>query len=420
MKISIHKDSKYKYPILFAIFIFLMEQGFYFIETSAISVRGAINYDDFWLLGYLIFIALLMIRNGVSLSRINVSGAGKYFLLLIVAVLISGITSMAYLGESPIEGLRSQRWFFFIILSYFPISKAFYRHEIDYKTVEDMIVVVGALESIIYLVQYMIAGKLIFLHVSYNYNYGEIRLYVDSCAIVCMTIISMSRMMKKFQPKYLILVALGLSYEFFVSKGRLENISVIFALLVCFFFYKKNLIRKLPYFIVGIVAVIYLLPKISFLSDVFATVVSFVGGDTVSTMVYRQNLRAIFNNFMSQHPSTYIWGCGYPNVNGVGASLLNGYLLEDNGIFAFFYVYGFVGLAIVLIFFFYLLRQSIIVMKRIGDPMYLCIAVFCLISSYNIIFWWWKQDWTFIILLLICCCETRVKELKYGIKRDTN
>lgn len=407
-----------KYFVIFSVFIILMEQFFYLLDTSTINVRGLINYDDIWMVIYLIFILYLYISLKYydhNHSALKVSKIGIYILLLIISILVSGITSMIFLNEGYVEGIRSQRWFFIILMSYFPLKKLFEQKRISSESMTTVIILLGVIESIIYLTQVVVdwMGGPIFLHTSYNYNYDSIRLYIDSCEIIVMTIFSAGRLMRKFSIKYIACIVLGLCYELFVSKGRLENLALMTALVICFLLSKKQYIKKTVFIICLSVCVILVVQRMSFAKWIIQTISDVINQQSIGTMSVRYAARKIYHSLMNKNPLSYIFGLGYPNVNSKSThALMSGYIIEDNGFSAFFFVYGIMGSIVVFMLLASILKKTFILLRNDGDSSYLCFFVFMVIIAYNMIFWWWKADWTFIVVIMIIMVELRCKEIE--------
>ena len=95
-------------------------------------------------------------------------------------------------------------------------------------------------------------------------------------------------------------------------------------------------------------------------------------------------------------------------------------LLVDNGIFAFTYVYGIIGLIAVIILFSKMLRLAWMLYKVQNKYIGLVFSIFNIAIIYNIAFWWWKSPWTIIMIIMMCKMEYELYDSKTPIKSKKN
>lgn len=114
---------KKKVYIIFA-FLILMDNCFYLINTDAIHVTGSFAYSDIWLIAFALFffwqfVKYIRIREGVQYKE-------KYLIIaLCILVFISAYQQMKLTGQGFNLGVRPQRNYLLVLLSYFPMCSIY-------------------------------------------------------------------------------------------------------------------------------------------------------------------------------------------------------------------------------------------------------------------------------------------------------
>lgn len=389
---------------LIVIFMFLMKNCLYLLDTSLINVSGAINYADIWLVLYVIYTLY------IAFKYRRIKTGMPYFVFETIAVIILCILS-AYqanrlFGQSIILGIRPQRFFIVIMLSYFTIRKLFIAEKINIEKLKRAIINFALLEAVLSIIQQLVYNYFVFMYCMVNQRYGSVRLYLSSSVITLAMFFAMEGIInKKHFKKNLIMVIVGLIYMLLVIKGRLTTISTISALVVGFLLMKGFSARKLFYAII-VISLLFGFTRTEMyrdLSDAIEIENGAIGGDTLDI---RNAGREHYFNRLDNNP---FLGGGYPSELYVpaasAAGIYNNIMLNDNGIFGLMYVYGYVGLIVFVIFFFRLLYLAWKVYRDNSFYSVLMYITLIAVQAVNIVSWYWQNDGTFVLLLVMCMSE---------------
>ena len=409
-------ETKKNNKFIYLIIIFLiMQNAFFFINTKEINVSGKFAYADIWLILYVICFGLLFIKYCIK-SKTKYSFGG-IILLLSSLVLISAIQQNFITGQSLSLGIRPQRYYLMILLSYFPIKQLFLRNKIDENVLIDFLFKLGLFSAILFIFQKIVIDNLQFLHFQIRIRNGSARFYIDSTLIQIATIISIYYFYTKRKNKYLIATGIFLFYQFWVTQGRLEIVSIIIAILVGILLTGKLTNRKVIILSIAAIMVVF------FLSTTYVQnlILAIQNSNTASsaqgnTMEIRNIGRKMYMEQLTKSPLTFIFGCGYPNelyaIAAAKAGINDEIYLNDNGIYGYMYIYGTLGVIIVAVLMFKLLKKAIHIFKDNGNTIPLMYLILNICLCYNIIFWYWKADGTFILVIMLCYIEELERRIK--------
>ena len=417
MKIKINIRTINSIMLIFC--IVLMDNCFYLIDRSNINILGFISYNNIWLLAFLAFISYNYIKHKVWEKRTSYN-FGLEVAFLILLVFVQAIRGRITFDQSIYAGFIGQINYLIILFSYYPIRKFYLKHIVDNKTIDKGIIVFGILAFIIYLLQIQLIDKTIFLYdVHMSKRYGSARLYVDSVFCVITGFFGIDNFLRTQKYNNLILVILAVIYETYISKGRLEFVAFCGSLAVGLLLMKRYTLKKALIVCAGILLVFV------FMNSQWADFIFEAIGDlrnNTGTMSIRSYGRALYASRLSKSFSSLLFGCGFPASEM--AKLMSGQnesvLLVDNGIFAFTYVYGIIGLIAVIILFSKMLRLAWMLYKVQNKYIGLVFSIFNIAIIYNIAFWWWKSPWTIIMIIMMCKMEHELYDSKTPIKSKKN
>lgn len=402
---------------IIALFLVLMENCFYLIDTDRIPL----GYSDLWLILFVCYYTFQYVKRNNRNFYIKKYNFRLVMYLLITIVVLSSIQAGFEYNQSILLGLRPQRRFLLLLICYYSLRLQFQRNKIEFDDIETIIINIGIFESILYCVQQAVFSSISFLHLSYNYRYGSVRLYIDSVVIVFMILFSFNKYIRNNKLYHLLPVALGLYYEITVSKGRLECIGIFAALIISFLLWKELSTRKFIGCIILIIAVVIFANTSIFNNFVMALEIKFglvSQSSYLDTMAIRNDARTFYMNELFKSPIRVLFGCGYPNTDfqpaAIASGFNQGFIFADNGIFSFIYAYGLLGILFLLCLYFGCMRSAIEIYKCKNDVRYLTFFIFIVAISYNIIFWWWKPEWTYMLAILLASMEYEMICIKYN------
>lgn len=404
MKIKIKENIEW----IILIFLFLMENCFYLVNTEKINIPGKVAYSDIWLVIYLSYFFLQFLKY----YRIKCSYEFKLpILILCVMTIVAAIQEMWLTGQSFHLGLRPQRNYLIILLSYFPIRKLFAENKIDVNKLLKLLMVVGTLSASLYIFQKITYNQISFLKVMMNTRNESLRMYIDSSLVHVSGIVALYYFCIYFKPKYIIAYAVDLIYVFWISQGRLELLAFLFASAIGVAISRNLDMKKLILLIVAMIA------GVVFLSTPFAdnlwNAIQTAGTASIeqgNTMAIRYIGRELYFNQLGQSMRTMLFGCGYPNElfhpAASKAGFYNHINLNDNGIFGFAYIYGLIGITTIILIVIKILKIVLSEIKNNSlNVIVLMFVMMQIILSYNITFWYWKADGTFLLVIMLCMAE---------------
>lgn len=402
MKVIISKRSLNS--ILLVLCGLLMENFFYLIDYETFRFMGVFKYSVTWFLIYVVFIFYMYFRNGLWQIRKDYHfGLEVAFLLLLV--FLAAVRGYLTYDQSIILGFEGQACYFFIFLSYYAIRKFYSENIIDDKVIDKCLVIVGIIAFIIYFYQSYFSKSRLFLYLHISYGIDFLRIYVDSVFCVYLGFYGMNNFLNnrnKF--RNLILVAITVVYELFISKGRLEFTAFCISISLGLLLMKRYSVNKL-FMIVIVVAAILIFFKTQN-SQRFIEAIGNLRNKTGS-MEIRAYGRELYASKILSSVSSTIFGYGYP-VTAVAKAIsgTNQHVnLNDNGIFAFVYVYGIMGLIAFILWQIKLLKMGWKLYKKKNEYIYIMFIIFNIILMYNITFWWWKYAWTLVTVIMMCKME---------------
>lgn len=401
--------------IIFA-FLILMDNCFYLINTDAIHITGSFAYSDIWLVAFALFffwqfVKYIRIHEGIKYKE-------KYLIIaLCILVFVSAYQQMKLTGQGLNLGIRPQRNYLIILLSYFPIRKLFALKKLDPDEVMQGVMKLGTFAAALYILQKLVYPNAQFIYAAMNYRNGTLRMYIETSVVQLAGMVAMYYFCKNFKIKYLIFYIINFVDIFWVGQGRLEIMSFLAASAIGVVLVKELDTKRFLIVVTGIVAVFIFL-NTSFADSFWEAVLSAgtARTDQGNTMAIRYIGRELYFKQLGESVSTMLFGCGYPNFLYMPAANKAGYNvninLNDNGIFGFTYVYGFVGLAVLLILFIRLIVRSVYVFKKTNNNFFVMYFSMLFLLAYNVIMWYWYAGGTFILIIMICILEEAVACIK--------
>lgn len=239
--------------IIFA-FLILMDNCFYLINTDAIHVTGSFAYSDIWLIAFALFffwqfLKYIRIREGVQYKE-------KYLIIaLCILVFISAYQQMKLTGQGFNLGVRPQRNYLLVLLSYFPIRKLIALKKIDSEELIQGLMKMGTFAAAVYILQKLVYSNVQFIYAEMNYRNGTLRMYIETSVVQLAGMLAMYYFCKNFKIKYLVFYIINFIDIFWVGQGRLEIVSFLAASVIGVVLVKKLDTKRLLIVGAGIVAV---------------------------------------------------------------------------------------------------------------------------------------------------------------------
>lgn len=306
-------------------------------------------------------------------------------------VIFSSYQALSLYGQPFVYGFRAQRTLFVFLLLYFPLYKCYYNNIITKNDILNAIKTVVVVELILFIIQFFIADKILFLHVYIGQRYGDLRFYVNPLLFILLYIIELNDIINnKMSFKKILLMVLIIFEIVVVQKFRLTFIALYITTFLSVLFSKISFNKKMIFVSIVIVFIFCFIFFTSMGKDLLNTILD-SNITTSSTMSIRNEGKKYYLNFLKEHP---ILGAGYPNISSYApAAEVTGkaykFYLGDNGVFGFAFIYGIVGLSWLISLFFYFIKHGLNILKTNNNIIYIMFPIFLILTSINEIHWYW-------------------------------
>lgn len=396
MKLEIRKS----YTLL-AFAIFISENCFYLFEDDI--------YKD---IGLVIILAwslwtMIKFRN----EKNPPFRFGICILFTLVLMLTSSLQSGLLYNQSILLGIRPQRYWITWAMSYFPLRKLMYLDYITFDDLKGLLYKIGILELILYTGQYLLAEKIVFLHV-YSYStYSTSRFYFSNVLLCLVLFMRLNDIFNKQNVKRNIFFIAWIILDIIqIGKMRMTFIAVSTAILLGIIMWR----RGGNYKILSVFVIAIGVGLVSGSEVVQSILPALNGTGRSDTLEIREIGRNFYLDVIRNHP---ILGGGYINTQWKPAYIASrqseGITWVDNGIFGFMYFYGGIGLAWVMVLFGKTLSLGRRVKNNMNEYAYLLTPIYWLIAMVSEAHWYFISFMVFV--LLICLMEDRLDE--YDLER---
>ncbi len=400
MKIEVKKSAVWLFGILF-----LADHCLYILNGNMQNIANELC----WILCVCIF-ALFFLNKMGTIFDSKFYSYGKMIAFLYVLGVLSSIQAMRLHGQSLAQGLLPQRFVLGGFALYFIIMYLNNNRHSFLDIVEKTFCFLGYVEMFLYIVQYLVIDKIIFLNMQISNRLGGVRLNLGAIAIPYIIFKSINNMYikKKIEFKDLILFILGVYYTVVVSKTRSALAAYIIAFICGFLLMRRN-VRKS---IVLIVLVIFIGALTQ--TELYEFFIQGLAGKDLSSQT-RELGRAYYISKVLEHP---LLGAGYINTNNAAAVSYAGINSIDIGIIAWVDL-GFYGIAfffgiIGLIWFIFLYGKMTIQAYRIGKKgnlIYWMYMIYLIVLSPNGTSFIWYISNTISFVFILCMLEGTHKGL---------
>lgn len=348
MKISVCKINLYQVLLFFLLsininFFYLLSGGNFF---------GISIVDFTFIFNILVFIWQLFRDN------FYIKGNDGFLFIGIVLVLfvISAVSGSANYNQSFLGGIVAQRqWISWMILIY-PILRWLESSRISVKEIKDVIVTFSNIYALICILQFFLFNQFQFTSVVTNVRYGSVRLYFDTVFLTLASSVVMDSLFRNRNKRIFIVNILELfSYLFvifFVTKGRMQAISFLLALVICALLRRKISFLKKVFYIL----ILFITLLLFFNTPMGQEILNLVVGKSIEndTLAIRDSARQYYWKLVTSSWKNLLFGMGTPNVNNSYAlgilnpiwsqSVTARYYLDDVGAMAILIRYGLLGI----------------------------------------------------------------------------
>lgn len=383
--------------------IVLAEDCFGLIDANAINVAGVVNIDLVWQALLLVEAVYLYGKSrcvpGTKTSLLQ----GVLFSCLIVMCFVAAWRCQLLTGQPFVRGILPQRGFIVCIIAAILLRRPFMAGMVDGRRLIRGLIVLGTVASILYLIQVVLGSAVTFIHANADEKYGGLRLRVNGGLSTVSGILGLWLCLRDDDWHYSVPTLLALGVTLFVSKGRLELVTLLLVFVFLYVTTKGTTSTKVLLLCFGGLALI-LFSQTDYFGQVATSFLNGQVGGTEDTSTIRQAGRDWYDIVLASTGSELI-GCGYPSSLYLPAIVMAGfdynYLLVDNGLFGFRYVYGDLGVVLILASLASVLHVSYKATQGHLNSVLWAFFLFLALPFVNLAWWWNTSDWQVLTAIFV-------------------
>lgn len=363
------------------------------------------------------FYFLVVCKCGVSNKIKKIDG---WFLTAIILVIIGTITAYFTYNQPIFSTFLIQMYIFSYTILFVPIRKLIDQGILSGNSIKRIVYVFGITLLALFLLQYFLQDKLLFLQVTKIERYGGSRFYLDSAYLALLVAIAFSEIVKK---KTIVLNLLIIVATVFVEMSMIKSRAIMAAFIasaiISVLIVKQASWKKI---IIGCICVFigyYFFTYTTMGIDILNSVVE---ADT--SLNIRSMARTFYINKFLQNP---IFGCGYVdsyyNYSAQLSGQTQGFYYVDNGIWGIMFYYGIVGLLWSAIGIIPRMIQAVKLARKSQDTfsIFYLVYIIALMNTVQFDFFRALLSFTLFAILLYCLVGTMdeliVGEEKYGDRK---
>lgn len=395
-------DPAVKAADLLLLCVVLAEDVFGLIDADAINVAGALNIDLVWQV-LLLVVSVVLYHKSRRVPGTKTSATQGILLGALVAMcFVAAWRCNVLTGQPFVRGILPQRGFIVCILAIILLRRPFRAGLIDMRRLACGIVVLGSVAALLYLAQVSVGSSIAFIHANSSEKYGGLRLYVNGALSTMAGLVGMWIFLRSGRWKYLLPSLLALGVVLFVSRSRLELVTYLTVLIFLFVSSRGPANAKVLVVCIAALALI-LFTQTEYFGQVSESFANGQIGGAEDTGTIRVDGR-IYYDYVLQSTGSNLLGCGYPSTLYLPAAQMAGfefnYLLVDNGVFGFRYVYGNLGVTNAVLCMI-LAVAAAFRNRRNGRLGFAVSYVLYLVLPCFYFAWWWNvSDWAVMTALV--------------------
>ena len=348
-----------KIPIeimIFTLILICIEKVMYLVDDKIFKIAGILNLDDFSLLLSIALFVVVFLKY-IKFPKSKYEQKFIIFFPIILAIVSSYMGKKVY-GQPFMFGFRPQRFFILTSLLYFPLKRMIECDSQNITRIKNLLISLGTIELILYIFQYLLINKVVFLSMRVSSRFGEVRLPFESLLLLLYPFIVLNELLNKRNVKRnSILLALSFIYIVVVLKTRMVMFGMVGVITFLILIYRSGASKKI--YIIFLLLIVGIIGVNTSIGQSYIQSISSENRSIDPNTLIRKEAQEFYITETAKSPIT---GRGYVNILYNDAVIISkynkGYYFNDNGIIGFYYLYGLIGIGWLLIMFFKLYRNS--------------------------------------------------------------
>lgn len=397
---------------MFFFSVIALENFCWLIPSDEYIVTGLLKFSDIGVI-FAIFWSFYVFG---STRKNAYSKAMIWPALFYVCAFISCYMASRFFGQSMGLGIRQIRYFLVCVIYFYAIFRSLQSRLITKADVYKIIKFQAVFECVIFLLQYLLIDRVVFVHTGISFEYGNARLRVSYLLPMIQMYISLNEYLNGIKKtQNLICVFLGAIVLAGLCKHRAPTLIMLCTFCIALVLWKKKLSTKLIVSLLAIVVIVAFVSNSDMIQQAFG--VLFKGSSEGDTLSIRKIGRMYYFEQLTNY-NAWVTGLGQPNINSISAykasGALNHIYLADNGIFGLLYAHGILGVAWIVCFFASIFKKSFYLFKEKKQYQYLLYFLFELGNLYMGLHWFYYYAAPFMIFMALLNWE--YEEERYSKK----
>ena len=390
-----------KIPIeimIFTLILICIEKVMYLVDDKIFKIAGILNLDDFSLLLSIALFVVVFLKY-IKFPKSKYEQKFIIFFPIILAIVSSYMGKKVY-GQPFMFGFRPQRFFILTSLLYFPLKRMIECDSQNITRIKNLLISLGTIELILYIFQYLLINKVVFLSMRVSSRFGEVRLPFESLLLLLYPFIVLNELLNKRNVKRnSILSALSFIYIVVVLKTRMVMFGMVGVITFLILIYRSGASKKI--YIIFLLLIVGIIGVNTSIGQSYIQSISSENRSIDPNTLIRKEAQEFYITETAKSPIT---GRGYVNILYNDAVIISkynkGYYFNDNGIIGFYYLYGLIGIGWLLIMFFKLSKLIWRAYKNKSEYWYLGYSIYLVVTSFTLLNCYIQSGAFYIIIIL--------------------
>lgn len=384
----------------------------------------ALQFDCYYLIstefklgqGLLLLISMLVCLKYWPSKR-SFTNVNTWLMLMLGVLMVAGAWQASRMFKSSgfLSTLLAERVLWVYIVFYFALSRLNRHNVVSNAMIKRLLYISGGFQLFLYFAQWLLSGRVVFLHVLSGERYGTARFYFQPILLVLLFCVAFSEFLnKRNNVRNAVWMMLILAEILIVQKYRMSTVALCLAAACGVVLYKGDPSKMMKYLLIGLVAGVVLL-NTTIGRDIIRSLQSRGNDNSVNgRVVWRSwaiselKARPLLGNGFVSSPESYEYG-------GQLVRKMFGWEFtpNDHGAMGFIYQYGLFGVAWLALLLGTQLHRAMYVRKHAKNYIYIVYLVFIVIDSYSELYWL-TSNGIFALCIFMVMLDREYQDVKRG------